>query len=253
MKRRTYIRAAAGFSLIELLVVVAVIAILVAVFMPARPTIRDQGPFGSPCKNNLRQTASAVMLYANDNSLRLPALAPAKFSGFHDAMIVGGGRGGTDPFRIDPNRPLFTYIKDARVFECPFDQGYSGSATTLAKECKSVFRQYGSSFAYALKDEPSCGVMGLTVGGDATKPRKTTDPDLQSPQAKVVVFEPPFAGPATGRPARRDRWHSSESRMGGVAFMDGHSEWVPAAKENHGVVPRTREDFLKLQPARRYY
>lgn len=251
MKRRTYIRAAAGFSLIELLVVVAVIAILVAVFMPARPTIR--GPRRSACKNNLLQIYSAVMLYANDNTLRLPALAPAKYTGFHDAMTVGGGRGGDDPFRIDPNRPFFSYIKDARVFACPNDRGYSGSAPTLAKECKSVFRQYGSSFAYALKDEPSCGVMGLTVGGDATKPRKTTDPDLQSPQAKVVLFEPPFAGPATGRPTRRDRWHSSESRMGGVAFMDGHSEWVPAAKENHGVVPRTHGDYLKLQPARPYY
>ena len=239
-----------GFTLLELVACVVCVAILAGLlyFLWTR-----QDRQSDMCKNNIRSITSAIMLYANDNALACPAIHAAKHPGFQNPMTLGGGKVAPDSSTSDEGRPLYAYVRDTRVFQCPKDRGYSGVAPTVAGECKSVFKQVGSSYAYALQNEPSCGLMGLTVGGDATKPRKMTDPELQSASNKVVLFEPPFAGPTAGPPPRSDQWHDRMSRCSVLAFLDGHSDWVPAAKENHGVVPRTREDFLKLQPARPYY
>ncbi|MFQ3611686.1 MAG: type II secretion system protein [Fimbriimonadales bacterium] len=60
-----------GFSLIELLVIVAIIAILVALLFPVLNTARRQS-YASVCLSNLRQLNSAVLLYLNDHSEMFP-------------------------------------------------------------------------------------------------------------------------------------------------------------------------------------
>ena len=239
-----------AFTLIELLVVVAIIGLLMALLLVAvGPAIRTAKTGFS--KNNTRQIASGVLLYANDNSLRLLFKDP-KFSGYsHPYMNFGGGMNGT-PSRIDPNRPLFSYIKDSRVFECPNDRGYSGTDSSVAGSSTSVFKQYGSSYAYTYQNTASCGLLGLTKTGGA-EPRKTTDIDLQSASNKVMLFQPCFAGPATAKPASKDQWHDSGNRAGVCGFMDGHSELVKGSKDNHTAVPANLNTFVTMTPARQYY
>lgn len=240
-----------AFTLIELLVVVAIIGLLMALLLVAvGPAIRTAKTGNS--KNNTRQIASGIMLYANDNSLRLLFKDTTKFSGYsHSYMNFGGGISG-NPSRIDPNRPLFSYIKDSRVFECPNDRGYSGSDGSVAASSTSVFKQYGSSYAYVYQNTGSCGLLGLTKSGGA-EPRKTTDIDLQSASNKVMLFQPCFAGPATSKPVSKDQWHDSGNRAGVCAFMDGHSELIKGSKDNHTTVPANLNAFVTMTPARQYY
>lgn len=68
IKEFTYRR---GFSLIELLVVMAILAILVAFLLPALQKAREKGR-QAVCANNLRQIGLAFHMYANDWNGWLP-------------------------------------------------------------------------------------------------------------------------------------------------------------------------------------
>ena len=58
-----------GFTLIELLVVISIIAVLMAVLMPALGYVRKQARSGA-CQSNLRQMCLAMNLYALDHDDR---------------------------------------------------------------------------------------------------------------------------------------------------------------------------------------
>ena len=66
-------RARRGFSLVELLVVVTVMAILAGLLLPAVQAGREAARRAT-CQNNLRQLAVAVLSYESA-SRRLPAAA----------------------------------------------------------------------------------------------------------------------------------------------------------------------------------
>lgn len=65
-------RAPTGFTLVELLVVLAVIGILVAILLPAVQAARESAR-AAHCKNNLRQIALATTLFHDVNNTYPPA------------------------------------------------------------------------------------------------------------------------------------------------------------------------------------
>lgn len=77
MATRGEVRQSAGavlwraFTLVELLVVIAVIAILAALLLPSLVSAKRQGRKAA-CLSNLRQVGAATYLYAQDNDGRIP-------------------------------------------------------------------------------------------------------------------------------------------------------------------------------------
>lgn len=64
-------RKKAGFTLIELMIVIAIIAILAAILVPNFIRARAQGQL-TACKSNLKNIGTALEMYSTDNSGRYP-------------------------------------------------------------------------------------------------------------------------------------------------------------------------------------
>jgi prepilin-type N-terminal cleavage/methylation domain-containing protein/prepilin-type processing-associated H-X9-DG protein len=68
MKKQLY---KSGFTLVELLVVISIIAVLLAVLMPSLQKARESAK-NVVCKNNLKQIGYGISLYAEDHSQAMP-------------------------------------------------------------------------------------------------------------------------------------------------------------------------------------
>lgn len=87
-------QAARGFTLVELLVVIAVIAILVAILLPALLRVRENAR-AARCQANLKQLGSAFSMYAQDYDGFLPS--PGGLTGDRNYWHQDGG-GGLEPY-----------------------------------------------------------------------------------------------------------------------------------------------------------
>lgn len=115
MHQGVYCMKRKGFTLIELLVVIAIIAILAAILFPVIMEAKRAGQT-SACAANIKQIASGIILYADDNSGRTPPLVTIKvrWSDWYSWL-----------------KNVKPYIKSRNVFRCPAFQ-FKSTAESFA-------------------------------------------------------------------------------------------------------------------------
>lgn len=116
-----YLAMRRRFTLLELLVVVAIISILAAILLPALTKARYNVQL-TACAGNVRQIALAGLLYAGDNTDDLPPSIAWNGSWSWPTVLnyqpgtATGARGG---------RRLYTfmgdYLPDVRIYTCPLN------------------------------------------------------------------------------------------------------------------------------------
>src|SRR5438105_4784926 len=99
-----------AFTLIELLCVIAIIALLVTLIFPAVDVLMERAN-NTKCLNNLRQIGTAAHLAANDNDNKFPVIETDKDNPIHDDG--------------EKAKPLYEALKPyaitESVLQCPAD------------------------------------------------------------------------------------------------------------------------------------
>ena len=106
-----------GFTLVELLVVIGIIALLISVLMPALRRAREAAN-SVACSSNQRQIMAAFLLFANDHKGHLPG-------NWWDYQNVDTEKrawliNAAEPFTNAPQSgTLFRYLNNLNVYRCP--------------------------------------------------------------------------------------------------------------------------------------
>lgn len=96
----------AAFTLVELIVVIAIIAVLSAIAVPVYQRV-IQGGRATACVSNLRQLGVALNLYLGEHNLTMPTLAAGRTDTSENVPVI--------------DNTLNTYAPNPRVFACPAD------------------------------------------------------------------------------------------------------------------------------------
>jgi prepilin-type N-terminal cleavage/methylation domain-containing protein len=107
----------AGFSLVELLVVIGIIAVLIGILMPSLRRARLSAQRVA-CASNLRQMGMGILMYANDHKQRLPFIVEPLWNA--DASLNFNA----DPYDATANpqsliATLRPYLKNDELYRCP--------------------------------------------------------------------------------------------------------------------------------------
>ena len=110
-----------GFTLIELLVVISIIALLIALLLPALGAARHQAQI-LQCSNNLKQLMTSVHTYATDHGDRLPYSnwGPAAYPPGYEAGWLYAGRIQGDP-QVRETGAIWPYHESHEIYRCPLD------------------------------------------------------------------------------------------------------------------------------------
>jgi len=131
----------AGFSLIELLVVISIIALLVGILLPTLATVRARAQ-GIACASNLRQVGLGFEMYHGDYDDTFPRAnwMPRPF------LPQRGDRRSI-------NEALDAYIalsdeQSQRVYKCPGDDTVYDLTSAAARADPDVNHEHGVSYYY---------------------------------------------------------------------------------------------------------
>ncbi|MCC6444511.1 MAG: prepilin-type N-terminal cleavage/methylation domain-containing protein [Armatimonadetes bacterium] len=235
-----------GFTLVEMLVVVAVIVLLSAILVPTFTQTIEKS-METSCQSNLKQIATAIMMYAQDYDETLPLAVGAPIDSspacggckaFSPFRMTGGGQllqwfqacgwsPGSIPGSVNQNFPwlhtvLAPYIKGPEVWEDPGDKG--DDALWNQGIAAHSYNMYGSSYQF------NNGLVWDWTNPLATQPSVMSLSNLRDPSQTPAAFD----GEGFWHRSRNDSNASDPYLQGNtsdhynVVFCDGHAKAVPA-------------------------
>ena len=200
-----------GFTLIEILMVIAIIAVLGAILFPVFASVREKGR-QICCVSNLHQLGLAVELYAQDSDDVLPLGGDPIDTQTELWKTAGSGKYWALAQTLPPlPKVLGPYAAGSGVWRCPSDTGFDvpdldGDVPLAAHP--SAYEAYGCSYSYhtglAFRQETLAGMASW---------------DLQAPHAEHGASEINLLWDLSGN------WHGEQDASGkrfNVLMGDGH-------------------------------
>jgi prepilin-type N-terminal cleavage/methylation domain-containing protein/prepilin-type processing-associated H-X9-DG protein len=222
--RRSRRAVAPGFTLVELLVVIGIIAILISFLMPALRKAREAA-MSTQCMSNMRQMGLAVQMY------------------------VGESKGGfLPPYRLTsgpswaPNPYFFQYLpgfyqkENPGVMMCPADNlmlpisgGMRGAYPRLKSQRSDVYYSYALNYGLPKRKVGVYTKPPYSIFYDQYNP--STLAHVRTPSECAILFETWETAALLYRtPKEYFRFSHQGGRKMNVLMCDGHVE-AKAAKE----------------------
>jgi prepilin-type N-terminal cleavage/methylation domain-containing protein/prepilin-type processing-associated H-X9-DG protein len=217
-------RVPRGFTLVELMVVIAIISILVAMLLPSFQRFHAESR-RVRCGTQLDQIGNAFIAYSDNNKDYYPWLLATR------SAMVYGGRGGSYPgYRaIDgygpKQRALNQYVgltravpdnADVPVFRCPDDKG----AKVWDPNSVTTYLDVGTSYAFN-------GWASIS-GVDTLRGRRQRQ--VRRPTLTILAGDHTIHN-FVGNGNRRQFWHDNSRFMANMLFADSHVAY-------HEVLPQ---------------
>jgi prepilin-type N-terminal cleavage/methylation domain-containing protein len=204
-----------GFTLVELLVVIGIIALLISILLPSLSKAREQAN-EIKCKSNLRQLMTAFITFANEHQGRLPG---NWFDGSNaDAEKKSWLRNNNEVFDTAPqNGTIFNYVsKNYEIYRCPslnFEASNAGGGSNGRFDYASFVVLSGAKMTQVPRD---CRF-------------KHPDGRIEVVPIPIVLEEDPMGGVNGGNQegghCNTDRLGHSHRGGGLYATIDGSVHW----------------------------
>ena len=206
-------RSDRGFTMVEILVVVAIIAILTAILLPVLAGVQEKGR-RTKCQMNLYQIATAMKLFKMENGW-YPA-------GDNDLWATTPTPTGLDA--LYPN-----YIKKRELFRCPND-------VDPDRRDPNVLNSYDLQdppVSSGLASQTNCPTWKSTTYGTRPDPREKRQLCWRTPPDDTVLTWCVF------HRDKPDVRGASDKDI--IAFLGGDTKLIPSTKSGHQYNPAAGE------------
>jgi prepilin-type N-terminal cleavage/methylation domain-containing protein/prepilin-type processing-associated H-X9-DG protein len=206
-----------GFTLVELLVVIGLIAVLIGLLLPVVARARKKAMV-TQCASNLRQIAVAFNNYLIDTKGKCFWRGTDLSTEGMDWYVFGGQEQNNTNvdqaglFNRFVPRPLNPYVKGTvSVFRCPADEDNTSPWTTLGGGPPvSHFEWVGTSYNFNADGDPAIIVPPPQQKPGGLSGRRVTQ--FRDSSRTILFLDAGLIYPGD--------WHGN--RMGNVCLLDGH-------------------------------
>jgi prepilin-type processing-associated H-X9-DG protein/prepilin-type N-terminal cleavage/methylation domain-containing protein len=205
-KKNNFVTITSGFTLVEMLSVIGILAILFAVLLPAVWNARSAAQ-QVKCASNLRSLGVALELYKMDHEGEMPKSYSSEQGGYWYAALIGS----------DVNHPM--YFDTVKVLSCPGQEGggkskvagtdigigYGMSNLSLWYPSISRTDKRPKFFSMVLQNPSGWPLLMCAQNGQIT--------ELDDPVATAPSYQ---------------RYYDVHNGLANVLMADGHIEVVPS-------------------------
>lgn len=238
-------RPVTGFTLIEILVVIAIIAILAAILFPAFARARENARRTS-CMSNMKQLGLGMLQYAQDYDEHYYGGNRVTNAGPLTYLFVGVGWAGA----------VYPYVVSTQVYKCPNDTN-PGSGTNVP--VSYAMNKYAADTALAAHQYPAMGILFSEMSGSSINVRNPletgsptysamddghilwwakSDGAIQCCKLGAKIYPTRGAGVKGWTASSTVEYYKDDDNLGpqptqprhfsgaNYAYMDGHAKWV---------------------------